>query len=62
MQKSLFELAEMQLIKEGKKIDRAGILAYGVKIRKWLDRHRGIGKAILSGRDFYQYGTRVILK
>jgi hypothetical protein len=59
---NLFELAELQLLKEGKEISEAGILAYAIKIRKWLDKHKGIGEAILSGREFYQYGNRVILK
>lgn len=59
---NLFELAELQLLKEGKVISEAGVLAYAIKIRKWLDRHRKIGKAILSGREFYQYGNRIILK
>jgi hypothetical protein len=59
---NLFELAKLQLVKEQKEISEAGILAYAVKIRKWLDRHRKTGEAILSGREFYQYGNRVILK
>jgi hypothetical protein len=59
---NLFDLAELQLIKEGKEISEAGILAYAVKIRKWLDRHKGKGEAILAGADFYQYGTRIKLK
>ena len=60
--RNLFELAELQLLKENKKPTTREILAYAVKIRKWLDRHKGVGEAILAGREFYQYGNRVILK
>jgi len=59
---NLFKLAEVQILKEGKEPTEARILSYAVKIRKWLDRHKGVGEAILTGREFYQYGNRVILK
>lgn len=61
MNKNLFELAELQLIKEGKEVRPRNVLEYAIKIRKWLDRHKGVGEAILSGREIYQYGNRVIL-
>ena len=59
---NLFKLAELQLIKEGKKPEIPEVLAYAIKIRKWLDKHKGVGEAILTGREFYQYGNRIILK
>lgn len=62
MQTNIFKLAEIQLQKENKKITADKIITYAIIIRKWLDKHKGMGEAILSGRDFYQYGTRIILK
>jgi hypothetical protein len=60
---NLFKLAELQLKKEGKDLTEALILAYAVKIRKWLDIHREkTAIKILAGGKVYQYGSRLIVR
>jgi len=57
---NLFELAELQILKEGKEPTEALILSRAVVIRRWLDKHRGIADKILAGRKVYQYGNRFV--
>lgn len=58
---NLFELAELQLIKEGKVIySDLELLDRAVKIRRWLDIHRGIGDKILAGVKVWQRGNRFV--
>ena len=57
---NLFELAETQLQNEGRELSKALVLAYAVKIRRWLDKHRGTGEKILAGNKVYQYGNKFI--
>lgn len=61
MERNLFELAELQLLREGKEPTEAGILAYAVKIRKWLDRHKKSSEVILAGGKVYQYNKRLVI-
>ena len=45
---SLFELAELELIRERKKVTLVKVVDYAVKIRRWLDidnRNKAISKA-----------------
>jgi hypothetical protein len=59
---NLFELAELQLIKEGQEPTGAKILTYAVKIRRWLDKHRvGVARRIMAGGKIYQCKNRVIV-
>jgi hypothetical protein len=55
-------LAELQILKEGKEPNRALIVDYAIKIRRWLDRHKSIGSKILAGAEFYQYNNRIVFK
>jgi hypothetical protein len=57
---NLLELAELQILKEGKEPTEALILSRAVTIRRWLDKHRGIADKILAGRKVYQYGNRFV--
>ena len=51
---NLFNLAEMQLRREGKEVTEINILNYSIKIRQWLNRHNnGIVKRILEGEQVY---------
>jgi len=62
MRGNLFELAELQLIRENKRPSSKLILNYAIKIRQWLDKHRGISDKILAGASYYQYDNRFIIK
>ena len=63
MSLNLFELAVLQLKKEGKEISEVLILAYAIKIRKWLDIHRlKTARKILAGGKVYQYGNRLVVR
>jgi len=57
---NIFKLAELQVLRENKELTRALILSRAVKIRKWIDKHRGISDKILAGRKVYQYGNRFV--
>lgn len=57
---NIFELAELQVIKEGKEVSQGLILDRAIKIRKWLDKHRGVYNKILQGYNVYQYNNRFI--
>ena len=59
---NFFELAELQILKEGKEPTLDLIVDYAIKIRRWFDRHKGIGNKILAGADFYRYGNHYITK
>jgi hypothetical protein len=61
MSKNFFELAELQIHREGKEPSQALIVDYAIKIRKWFDKHRGIGDKIMAGGKVYQYGNRFIV-
>jgi hypothetical protein len=52
---NIFLLAELQIKKEGREPTELLLLDRAVKIRKWLDKHRGIADRILKGDKFYQY-------
>ncbi len=60
---NLFELAELQLLREGKNnFTELDLLDRAVKIRKWLDKHREItANKILAGGKVYHYGNRVVV-
>lgn len=58
---NLFELAEVQLLREGQEPSRALILDRAITIRKWFDKHRGVANRILAGGRVYQYGNRFIV-
>lgn len=58
---NLFDLAEVQLIKEGREVSRELVLDYAVRIRRWLDKHRGVADKILAGGKVYQYGNRIVV-
>ena len=57
MKKNIFELAELQLHREGKAITEEKILDYSIRIRKWLNKHNSVADKILAGYRFYQYGN-----
>ena len=59
---NLFELAETQILREGKEPNEPEILAYAVKIRRWLDIHKTAGNRILAGEQFKQKGNRILFK
>jgi hypothetical protein len=59
---NLFNLAEIQILKEGKEPTKGLILSYAIKIRKFLDKHRGVADKILAGCKIYQYGNKFIVK
>jgi hypothetical protein len=47
---NLFELAERQILREGREPTEALILRYAVKIRRWLDKRKPITlNKILAG-------------
>jgi len=58
---NLFELAELQLIREGKNnFTDKELLSRAVTIRKWLDLHRQkTAEAIMQGQEVYQYGNTI---
>ena len=57
---NLFNLAEIQLSREGKEITKINILNYAIKIRQWLNKHpQGIVKRILEGDTVYNCGNIV---
>jgi len=59
---NIFELAEIELIREGQEVSEVLLLERAITIRKWLDKHReATGRAILKGGKVYQYGNRVIV-
>ena len=59
---NLFNLAELQVHLEDKEPTEALILAYAIKIRRWLDKHRvGTARRILEGGKVYHYGNRIII-
>jgi len=60
---NLFELAELQLIREGKNnyTDKE-LLSKAIFIRKWWDKHRqSIVDKILAGGKVYQYKNRIVV-
>ena len=63
---NLFNLAEDQLIKEGKVPTELSIIEYAIKIRAWLDKHENIGNKILSNSvtkfDRYNWKKRYSIK
>jgi hypothetical protein len=59
---NLFNLAELQLHREAKEATEADILAYAVKIRKWIDNHKATATKILKGGKVYHYGNKIIVK
>ena len=59
---NLFEMAELQLNRENKKISDKLILEYAIKIRKWIDKHRQTAvNKILAGGKVYQYKNRIVI-
>ena len=56
---NIIELAKKQLLIEGKtEISELMVLDYAIKIRKWLDHHKGNSvKRIMAGTPKYQYGN-----
>lgn len=56
---NLFNLAELQLRREGKEVTELAVIDYAVKIRKWLDRNPKSSGDILSGLEVRQYGKRI---
>jgi len=60
---NLFNLAELQLQREGREPSESLILSRAITIRKWLDKGRGaLAVKILTGGKVYQYKNRVIVK
>jgi len=61
---NIFELAELELIREGKNpADNLGkLLDRAITIRKFLNKHRQITvNKILAGGVIYNYGNRIIV-
>jgi hypothetical protein len=59
---NLFNLAEVEILREGKEPSEVLIIEYAVKIRHWLDIHKTIAKKILTGHKVYKYGNRFKVK
>jgi hypothetical protein len=60
MNYNLFELAEKQILREGKNPSDLLILDYAVKIRQWLDKHnQNIANKIMQGQKVYYYGNTI---
>ena len=59
---NLFNLAEAEIRREGRKPTKRLILKYAIKIRRWFDIHKGVGNRILAGEMFLQYDNRFIFK
>jgi hypothetical protein len=59
---NLLKLAELELIRENKKVSDKNLVEYMVKIREWLDIHREItAQKILAGGKVNKYGNRIII-
>jgi len=57
---SIFELAELYLIKNKKKYTLSDIVNTAGKIRKWLDKHgENTANKILQGGKVYRYGNKI---
>ena len=57
---NIFELAERQIIREGKKLNEILLLDYAIKIRKFFDKHsQEIAERILKGDEVYQYKGKI---
>lgn len=58
---NIFELAERQILREGKDINNKFLLVkYAIKIRKWIDKHsQGVAERIFRGDKVYQYEGKV---
>ena len=57
---NLFELAEIQLSREGQNIDnKVCLLDRAISIRKWLDKHKNQADRILAGDKVYHYGNKI---
>jgi len=46
---NLFDIAEMQLLRENKKLTLYNITKYAIKIRHWMDKHPKATIHILTG-------------
>jgi len=57
---SIFELAELYLIKNKKDYTLLDIVDTANMIRKWLDKHgENITNKILEGGKVYRYGNKI---
>jgi hypothetical protein len=54
---NLFELAELQLIREGKEPQDDLVIKYAIIIRKWWDKHGKHAQRIMQGGQIYNYGN-----
>lgn len=60
MSRNLFELAEIEILREGREPTKALILDYAIKIRKWLDKHsQVVANRIMQGDEVYQYSNKI---
>ncbi len=58
---NIFKLAELQLRREGREPAGDLLVDYAIKIRRWLDKHKGIADKIMAGGKVYQYKNRFVI-